>query len=389
MAACQAAKGLPRGSVALLEGNPKPGKKLLATGNGRCNLTNLQMGQSHYHGDAALAGKLLERYPAQRAIDAFADLGLLSRADGEGRVYPRSLQAAAVLQALWGACEEQGVPFYPGFPVVDITPCQGGFLLQAAGGGALWAKKCLLACGGKASPKHSCQAGGYGLAQKLGHSLTPLRPALTGLACPKKLTAPLKGMRCRARAALWLKGREIAGESGEVIFGEGGISGICILNLSVWLHGQGEVVLDLVEDWGQEELLGYFGSLQKQRPAMPAREIFSGLVNLRVGQQRAKALGFVGDMALSALSAADLRRAAAGMKQWRLPVGPLEDWDSAQVTAGGVPLKEVDLRTMESKKQPGLYLAGELLDIHGDCGGYNLHWAWATGMAAGAAAMAM
>lgn len=257
-------------------------------------------------------------------------------------------------------------------------------MLQMPEGRQLWAEKCLLACGGKASPKHSCQAGGYGLAQKLGHSLTPLRPALAPLACPKKLTSPLKGMRCKARAALWAGGRESASESGEVIFGEGSISGICILNLSSRLEGPGEVVLDLAEDLGHEELFAYFCRLRGQRPDLQVREIFSGLVNLRVGQQRAKALGFVGDAALSTLRDSDLRRAAAGVKEWRLPVMPGADWASAQVTAGGVPLREVDMGTMESKKQPGLYLAGELLDVHGDCGGYNLHWAWATGMAAGA-----
>ena len=340
MAACQAAQNLPKGSVALLEGNPKPGKKLLATGNGRCNLTNLHISPAHYHGDAALAGELLAEYPAQRVIGAFADLGLLTRPDGEGRVYPRNSQAAAVLQALWGACGERGVAFSAGSPVVDITPCQGGFLLQMPEGRRLWAEKCLLACGGKASPKHSCQAGGYGLAQKLGHSLTPLRPALTPLACPKKLTSPLKGMRCKARAALRVGGRESASESGEVIFGEGSISGICILNLSSRLQGPGEVVLDLAEDLSYEELFAYFRRLRGQRPGLQAREIFSGLVNLRVGQQRAKALGFVGDAALSTLQDGDLRRAAAGVKEWRLPVTPPagggHGHDGVQKAAGAV-----------------------------------------------------
>lgn len=384
MAACQAGRILGPGAVALLEGNPKPGKKLLATGNGRCNLTNLHITPARYHGDVLLAKPLLGAFPPSRVLEAFSRLGLHTRADGEGRVYPYSLQGAAVLQALWGGCGEAGGSLFPGFPVTGIAPRQGGFLLESAAGGALWAEKCLLACGGAASPKHSCQGGGYALAEQAGHSLTPLRPGLTPLACPKKLTAPLKGMRCRARAALWRKGREVRAESGEVIFGEGSLSGICIFNLSLRLPcGQGEVVLDLLEDMDEKALWAYFQNLQSQRPCLPAREIFSGLVNLRIGGYLAKSLGFTGERKLSALSSGDLRRAVKAVKEWRLPVSPWEGWDSAQITAGGVLLSEVDMNTMESRIQPGLYLAGELLNLHGDCGGYNLHWAWATGIAAG------
>ncbi len=182
MAACQAGKALGPEAVALLEGNPKPGKKLLATGNGRCNLTNLHISPARYHGDVSLAKPLLSACPPERVLKAFSALGLYTRADGEGRVYPYGLQAAAVLQALRGSCEEGGVSLFAGFPVTAIAPRQGGFFLQSPEGAELWAKKCLLACGGAASPKHSCQEGGYALAKRLGHSLTPLRPGLTPLA---------------------------------------------------------------------------------------------------------------------------------------------------------------------------------------------------------------
>ena len=385
MAAWQLAKALGPGAVALLEGNPKPGKKLLATGNGRCNLTNLHISPARYHGDAALAEGFLSAWPARRVTDAFASLGLLTRADGEGRVYPRSLQAAAVLQALWAACEEQGAALLCDFETVGLAPAKGGFWLTAKDGRTLWAGRCVLACGGMASPRHSCGEKGYGLAKSLGHSVTPLVPGLAPLRCPKKITAPLKGMRAKARASLWVRGREVAAESGEVIFGEGNLSGICMMNLSLALGGgTGEVVLDLAEGLSRDELAGHFRRLQQARPAMPCRDIFSGLLNLRIGQQLSKGLGFTGERPLGALPVGELCRAAEAVKAWRLPVSPADSWDSAQVTAGGVPLSEVDLATMESRKCPGLYFCGEILNIHGDCGGYNLHWAWATGMAAAA-----
>lgn len=384
MAACRAAKALGPGRVALLDGNQKPGKKLLTTGNGRCNLTNLHIDAARYHGDAALAAPLFSAYPTDLILEEFASLGLLTRADAEGRVYPRSLQAASVLQTLWGACEERGVSFFADSPVARIVPCRGGFLLE--GREPIQAQKCVLACGGKASPKHSCDGNGYALAKSLGHMVTPLRPGLVPLACPKKLTSPLKGMRTKARASLWERGRELAAGSGEVIFGEGTLSGIVLFDLSLHLRGPGEVVLDLAEEMSQNELFDYLCQLRARRPALPVREIFSGLVNLRIGQQRAKALGFTGDAPISALRSADLRRAAEGLKQWRLPVEPSQNWDAAQITIGGVPLSEVDINTMASKCQKGLYLTGELLNMHGDCGGYNLHWAWATGIAAGRSA---
>lgn len=386
MAALQAAKCLGPGRVALVEGNPKAGKKLLATGNGRCNLTNLHVGPGGYHGDVALAAPLLLACPAERVLGEFEALGLRTWADPQGRVYPRSLQAAAVLGALWGACQERGVLFYGDFPVKRVAARDGGFCLEGEGGQRLWAEKCLLACGGKAAPRQGCGAGGYGLAQGLGHSATALRPGLTALVCPKKRTAPLKGMRARARVTLWQQGREVWAESGEVIFGDGRLSGIVMFDLSLRLRGSGEAALDLAEEMGEGEVFSYLQGLREARPGLLARDIFSGMLNLRLGQQLAKGLGFVGEGTVSSLGPGDLRRAAAQVKGWRFPVEAGTGWDDAQVTVGGVPLGEVDVGRMESKRQKGLFLAGELLDIQGDCGGYNLHWAWATGLAAGRAA---
>ena len=205
------AQGQP-GAVLLVEGNPKPGKKLLATGNGRCNLTNLEASLPHYHGDGALAAPLLEEYTPQRILEEFEALGLLCRADSEGRVYPRSLQAAAVLQALRGACEEAGAILRCGWGVTGIRREEGGFRLENSQGEALWAARCVLACGGKASPKHSFSEGGYRLAQGLGHRVTSLRPSLTGLQSPKKCLRSLKGMRVRAAVSLLRQGEVLRKE---------------------------------------------------------------------------------------------------------------------------------------------------------------------------------
>lgn len=376
-----------QGGVLILEGNPKPGKKLLATGNGRCNLTNLNVASDHYHGDRELAIPLLEQYPPSAILAEFEELGLLCRPDSEGRVYPRNLQAAAVLQALRWGCEELGVVLRCGKGVEEVSSVSGGFLLKLREGEELFASQLILACGGKASPKHSWESGGYGLVQKLGHSLVQLYPSLTPLKSSKKSLRSLKGMRSKARASLYQDGKLVYQESGEVMFGESALSGICLFDLSARLEGtlQGDlsVSLDLLEDMPYREVLSYLESVVRCHPSLPAWELFSGVLNLRVGEELIKELSIPKEKTLGELTRQQLRKAASLCKDWRFPVTGRGDWESAQVTKGGVPLCEMDSLTMESKKRKGLYLVGELVNIDGDCGGYNLHWAWATGLAAG------
>lgn len=396
MAARRAATGLKSrgvpGRVLVTEGNEKPGKKLLATGNGRCNLTNLSISPDRYHGDVEAVQNLLEAYPAQRVMAEFEKMGLLCRADEEGRVYPNSLQAAAVLHVLGRDCEEAGVELLCGSSVTSIVPQEGGFLLQLSDGRRLFGKKCVLACGGAASPKHSLGEKGYRLARELGHSVTTLSPSLTFLKTADKMPRALKGIRCKAMAFLYQSGKKLGEERGEVLFGDGSLSGICVFNLSAKLREgekreQTELVLDLLEQLSISRLLEYWSKLKKEHPALLAQELFSGLLNLRLGEELVKRVGIRRDAPVSSLGEADLKRASHMAKELRFSITGTGTWENAQVTAGGVPLREIDLQTMESKIQPGLYLTGELLNLDGDCGGYNLHWAWATGMQAGSGAV--
>ena len=375
-------------SIRVVEGNPKPGNKLLATGTGRCNLTNLHIAASRYHGDREAAGRLLARYPAGRSLKEFEAMGLLTRADEEGRVYPRSLQAAAVLQALRYGCEEAGAAIRCDFPVTSVAPAsEGGFLLKSETGGALRAGHCVLALGGKASPRHSCGDYREALLKGLGHSFLPCFPALAPVKSASKLLKPLKGMRCRTRATLLKSGCPVFSERGEVLFGERTLSGICMFNLSSHLVHEDlsrlEISLDLAEELEAGALEEYLKRFCRDHGTLPASELFSGILNLRVGQAVGKSLGISGMAPLKSLPPQLLRQAARLVKDLRFDVKGPASFENAQITAGGVPLEEVDPRTLESKKRPGLYLAGELLNVNGDCGGYNLQWAWATGICAG------
>ena len=387
MAAATAARILGKGKILVVEGSPKPGRKLLATGNGRCNLTNLSIQPQYYHGDTLPPG-LFAHYSSQRIIEEFRQLGLLTQTDPQGRVYPHSLQAAAVVKTLVGACQRAGAELACSFPVKSLQPVRGGWLLTSQSGEEIFAQRCVLACGGQASPKLSTGSG-YGLAKELGHTVTPLSPSLVGLAVPGKGTKAIKGMRCKARVSLYSNKRLIKEERGEIIFGDQGISGVCVMNLSAKLREiprKGiSLTLDLLESLSPAQVFGYLKALCQSQPDLPAGELLGGAVNLRVGQALIKNLGLPFAKPISQLAGQELRAAAQAVKAFYLPIaGPL-GWEDAQATAGGIPLDQVNLKTMESLQCPGLYITGELLNVDGDCGGYNLHWAWTTGLIAGKA----
>ncbi len=402
MAAYQAAETLLKMQqpvhVTVLEGNKRAGKKLLATGNGRCNLTNMHVSSANYHGDKA-AAEILSCVSVSDILAEFEKIGILCRTDEAGRVYPYNLQAAAVLKALHLACEEKGVTFVYEFNVFSILHTAAGLVLKSESGEEITADKCVIATGGSASPGHSCGGNGYALAKQAGHSLTPLSPALTPVLCKEKVFSALKGMRCKAKVTLEGDGHSYYEESGEIIFAEKSLSGICIFNLSMYLADyfrfgqidgkkiqQFSIVLDLAEDKQIDQLTAYFSDLCHAHPNRSLGDLLAGFLNIKVGEELLKSLGFNRSRSFSTLQPAELLKIAQTIKAWRFSVTALPDWDKAQVTAGGIPLAEIQLPAMQSRKMPNLYFAGEILDVHGECGGYNLNFAWATGILAGKAA---
>lgn len=384
--------------VTVFEGNNRAGKKLLATGNGRCNLTNLHVSPEMYHGDRQI-DEILKQISVEQVLTEFRKIGILCRQDEVGRVYPYNLQAAAVLKALRQACEENGVLFCYEQKVNSIVQISKGFLLKIEKGEEVLADQCILACGGQASPKHSCDVNGYTLAQKLGHTIIKLSPALSSVLCKAKVLSSIKGLRCKAKVKLLGDGLPLYAESGEVIFADKALSGICIFNISVLVADyirfgiiQGKkfrqlsIALDLAEDKEQDEIIEYFKHAAMIYPNRPANELLNGFINMKVGEELLKTLGFTAHRYLKDLSQHDFMKIAQAVKGWTFPVVGLPDWDKAQVTAGGVDLKQIDKTTMQSRKVPKLYMTGELLNVHGDCGGYNLHFAWISGILAGQSA---
>ena len=400
MAALSAAKQLKSDGnikkLLLLEGNNRVGKKILATGNGRCNLSNKDLGADAYFGNRDIVEKILLRCGVREVEDMFGDMGLLCRADDNGRIYPANMQAAAVLKALRAACEENGVDCCCDTEIFSAVRQNQGFLLKASSGEEFFTEKLILACGGKAAPLYSCKQKGYRLAEQLGHTGTGTYPALVQLRCSGNVSRSLKGLRSRAAAHLFVNGELKASESGEVIFNDGALSGICIFDLSAAaadMLGRGEltrpfksnvsVSLDLAEGMSEESLIAHFRRIQRNMPDMPVKDILFGVVNIRVGEAVLKPLFSDMMKPVTGLSTLELKSIAEGIKNFKFQITDLSGWDQAQVTAGGVTLKEFDGDTMESRCCAGLYMAGEMLEPAGKCGGFNLHFAWATGMIAG------
>lgn len=390
-AAITAARESPRARVIVLERLDRVGKKLLATGNGRCNLTNMEAGPAHYYsvGRRVPQAVLTEMTP-DSVLRFFSSLGLMCREEEAGRVYPYCRQAGMVLDVLLAELARLGVELRCGSAVTAIRREKGMLSVKPDSGEPLSAAAVILTCGGRAAPRLGSDGSGYALASALGHSCTPLHPALTAFRCQMPGMAGLKGIRAQAGLTLLAGERVLGREIGELQFTEYGLSGIPTMQLSGQLFQAKKgvactAIVDLFPDRQQEELFRELLARQKRYPTLET--LLLGTVHKRLAWTVMKNIGLPPlSTACRALSAEQLRHLAETLKHWEFPIVGVQGWDSAQVTAGGVPLDEIEPDTMESRLTPGLYLAGELLDIHGDCGGFNLHWAWCSGIRAGKAA---
>lgn len=370
--------------VAIIEKNDRVGKKLIATGNGRCNLTNLNVSAEHYRGSfQPKLGSVLSRYGADELLGHFRKLGLLTFADSEGRCYPLCRQASAVLDVLRYACDRMNVEIYCGETVKSIRNAGGSFCVTTHEN-TFTAPKLVIACGSKASPIHGGSASAADYLRNFGHKFIPFSPAL----CPVKTDyaglKALKGIRAAAKAALIRNGQIIACESGEVQFTANALSGICVFNLSLDAKPNDIIELDLLENISLNELLSIFRRQRGLFEDLTCDCLLTGILQKRLAQAVLKASG-MRDFTVRCcqLDNEQLQRIAYTVKHFRFNVTENSGFDQAQCALGGVVGNEIDEHTMQSKLCRGLYVCGEAIDICGECGGYNLHFAFAGGMIAG------
>ena len=384
MMAALSAAGRPGSTVTLLERQARVGRKLSATGNGRCNLSNLHTSLSCYHGAAPdFARPALERFPVPETLVFFRRLGLLTVAEPSGRIYPFSDQAGSVVDVLRLSLEQAGVHLVTGCEVTALSFRDGAFFADTALR-RFAADRVIVACGGAAGGKLGGSPSGYRLLEGFGHRCTPLRPALVQLKTDPTWVRSLKGVRAEAAVRLFRGDSLLAESRGEIQFTEYGVSGPALFEVSRAVSGDGLTLrLDLLPPMEEQELLAFLLDRVRRFPALTLENLLTGVLQNRLGRVVLQSCGYRLDRPLRSLKKAGCAAIAAAGKTFSLPVQGTLGMDQAQVTAGGIFTSEFDPDTLESRLQPGLYACGEVLDIDGDCGGYNLQWAWSSGHLAG------
>lgn len=372
--------------VTVLERLPRVGKKILETGNGRCNLGHTGCDISKYHGTVPQAKGILQRFDTQAF---FASMGILTRTDAEGRMYPAANAAASVLDALRLTCARYGVEEICDTKLTDLKQ-KGDAWVALCGDKSYTADAVILAAGGSAAPNCGTDGNLLPMLQAMGHTVIRPLPALCPIPTDPALVRSLKGMRVQASASLLLQDTVCKTEVGEVQFTESALSGICIFNLSrlAATHGKrARIALDLLPHHSMEEADALLQQWITLHAEDDAESLLIGLLPKRVSgvcikQAMGKNQGTVKSIFPDAVARKSLLKL---LKCWIFPVTGTATFAQAQVTAGGISGQSVNGK-LESRVAKNLYFCGELLDIDGDCGGYNLDWAWASGCCAGKAA---
>ena len=368
------------------------GKKILSTGNGRCNLTNENMSPEYFRSDThELISSVLKAFDYPDTIRFFENLGLFLKSRN-GYIYPRCDQAAVVRSVLDNHLKELGAEIHRDTSVTAIARTKKGFRIQT-NHDAFHADRVILATGGKASPKLGSDGSGYTLAKALGHSIVPVVPALVQLKVKDFVFAKASGVRTDAKVTAIVNGKEASADTGELQITNYGISGIPVFQISRYISRalyekqKAQVVIDFLPELEEDELRELLNQklqhLILKNPKAKPEDLLTGILHTKLIPEILRISGIRFSIKMNGIGDAEIRSLCEAIKSCKLTITDTNGFDNAQVCAGGVSLKEVDVNTMQSRVTDGLYLAGELLDVDGICGGYNLQWAWATGYLAG------
>ena len=384
MAAALAASEYENAQVVLMERQARLGKKLSATGNGRCNLSNIHAAEGGYHGDDRHFHEYaLNQYPPSETLQWFSGLGLYTVTEPSGKVYPYSDQANSVVDVLRFSLERPNIQVLTDFEVQKVKK-DGAVFSVSARSETLEFDRLIIACGGLAGTKLGGTMSGYKLLRSFGHKCTKLRPTLVQVKTSWPGVSALKGVRANCKAGIYQNGRLHRSSEGEIQFTEFGLSGPVIYEISrdaCQGGGEWECTLDFLPEISSDGL----AALLEQRKSSPltAEDLFTGILHNRLGRVIVKEAGIRGNLPICDLREDQLADVVALSKGFTVTLTEPLGMDAAQVTAGGIFTNEFDPTTMQSRLVPGLYACGEVLDVDGDCGGYNLQWAWSSGRLAG------
>lgn len=387
--------GLPM-QVVLLDGAKTIGAKILVSGGGRCNVTHDAVTAADFFGNRRIIKNVLAAFPVQATIDWFASLGVDLKCEETGKLFPVTDKARTVLTALLNRCHELGVAIRPDHRVTDIARLTGsdaGFLVHHTHG-TLHAKKVILATGGRSLPKTGSDGFGYELARCLGHRVSATTPALAPLILDEALFhKDLSGISQEVELTTSVNGSVVDRRTGSLLWTHFGVSGPVVMDASrFWARARAkgeavELYVNFLPALTQESARQWFVEQAAGAPRRSLSKTLAHVLTERFAEAICRYLGINGQTAIAQLPRKDRDRLLGSLTKFQLPVQQDRGWNYAEVTAGGVPLEEIDFRTMESKLVPGLYMGGEILDCDGRIGGFNFQWAWATGFLAGRASV--
>lgn len=377
--------------VTLFERNSKIGKKIASTGNGRCNFTNTEIDVKKYYGENPdFIKNALFKFSTDDAIDFFESIGISPVFSENGKVSPRSLQASSVVELFKYEIEKLNISLKLETFIQNIEKVDDKFILTDQSGIRYTGETVILATGGKAMPESGSDGNGYKLCEKFNHYVTNIFPSLVQLHLAGNFFKKISGVKIVARASLMEDDRVLYSEIGDVLFTDYGISGPPILQISrlagkMLFEKKAPVIsLDLMNDMSEEEL---FSKLKERSIYAYGKSVFISMIGFLHKRLISSILDESGVKYLNKnaedLKDGDYRKIANVLKNWKMRVIADNGFKFAQVTAGGIKTDEINPKTMESKKVNGLYFAGEIMDVDGMCGGYNLHWAWTSGYIAG------
>ena len=371
--------------VTVLEKLPRVGKKILVTGNGRCNLTNMNSATSGFRGDTDFAYAVLNEYTPESNIKCFNEMGLYTRVEDEGRVYPLSNQASSVLDALRFECERLGIEIVCDYNVVHVKSVFNGAVQKLVVNNKDRFDFVVLSAGGKAAKVHGTDGDSFDLLKMTGHKITPIAPALVSLNCDN-FTKALKGVRSICRMDLVIDNEKVLENYGEVQFTDYGLSGIPIMQLSrfVSMSPSNDIYinLDVTPDFTLDEISNYLFDRREFGTGL-CENVLIGVMNKQLCITLLKECGIAPNGKIAELSDDEIIKLSKLCKFWKIKIKTARGFDFAQVTAGGADCSQFNSNTMESVLIENLFCCGEALNIDGDCGGYNLQWAWSSGRTAG------
>lgn len=376
--------------VVILERKERVLKKVLVTGNGRCNMTNVKADITHYFGkNIDLIENILNSFTPKDTMEFFNELGIICNEEERGKVYPLSGQAASIVDALRLEAEKLGIVTETEFYVRKVEKDGFKFKIYSEDKRKIETNRVILTTGGQSYPELGSNGSGYEIAKELGHSITKLSPSIVQLKTEKYQVKGLQGIKLDTAVTAYGDNKKICTYNGELLFTDYGISGNVVFNISfvMPLYKNVEFEIDFMKKFDYNELYDILKKRKEILGHLTMEQYFNGMINKKLGQFLAKMSGIEKlSKPINTLSDDEIRNLCNVLKKYRINILETTGFKNAQVTAGGVPLDEINTETLESKKVKGFYFAGEVLDVYGECGGYNLQWAWASGHKAGESA---